>query len=124
MACDDSVMVVTVSSALSNSATSSTTIAIDKVLFIVEDTSNDHDTFKIYLGNTAVITAGKELRFRIYPVKNPSSFKPLTTFSGYTSDISENKIESWSAISYATTLVGEFATTSTVKILDIKPPVD
>jgi hypothetical protein len=76
------------------------------------------------LGNTAVIPAGKELRFKINPVKNPPSLKPLKTFSGWTADFDENKIESWSGFSYVTTLPGEFLSTSSVSILDTQSGVD
>jgi hypothetical protein len=53
------------------------------------------------------------------PMKNPpTTDQPLTTFSGWTEDFNENKIEEWSGVEYETTLPGEFNVESFVNIVD------
>ena len=66
-------MALTAAYATSNSASTQTTITIDDYYFTLEKTDENHDTIEIFLGNTAEIPSGYELRFTIFPIKNPAS---------------------------------------------------
>jgi hypothetical protein len=111
-------MVVTAAYATSNGATIETIIDLNDVYFMFEEIDLLHDTFEISLANTVEIPAGYELRFTIFPCKNPPSLQELNTFGGYTSDNDENKIEEWAGATYQTTLPGKWLDTSSVVIAD------
>jgi hypothetical protein len=122
--CYDNDLVVTAAYATSGGATTETSIDITDVYFDMEATDNLHDTFEITLANSIDIPKGYELRFTIFPCKNPPSLRELITFGGYTTDSDGNRIEEWTDSKYKTTLPGKWLDTSTVVIADLGRDVD
>ena len=84
MDCDESLLEVSVKTALSSIAVVETDVEVDFVDFLFEEADELHDWFTIWLKNTDPIEAGLQLRVYLYPFKNPSINKPLVTFAGWT----------------------------------------
>lgn len=69
--CEDRDLVLNVYTATSSSATFDTEIATIEVFYNVDGLDELHDIMEIYLDNDEDIVAGLNVRFSIYPCKNP-----------------------------------------------------
>jgi hypothetical protein len=76
-----------------------------------------HDQVLISLNNPEPIPATYQLRFTIWPIQNPPSVKPLTSFSGWTGDEHGDPTERFEGANINTILPGPYSERSFVEIL-------
>ena len=80
--------------------------------YITEAVDSLHDRLELNLLNAAEIPATNHLRIYLYPIRNPPTKAPLTTFRGWTADTKFNEIETFENIAMDITLPNEFATSN------------
>ena len=80
--------------------------------YITEAVDSLHDRLQLNLKNTAEIPATNHLRIYLFPIRNPPTKAPLTTFRGWTADTDFNEIETFENIAMDITLPNEFATSN------------
>ena len=71
--CEESDLELTVLTADYYSSTFKTEVAVSEVYYLVDGKDELHDIMEIHLSNEEDIEAGQNVRFSIYPCKNPPS---------------------------------------------------
>lgn len=84
---------------------------------IVEAIDPLHDRLQINLQNQVEIKATNHIRIKLYPITNPPTKAPLSTFKGWTSDSKFNEIETFENIKMDITLPNEFTSNSSAKAI-------